>query len=81
MTTLVISPEPIQPDDGATVQNALGSRFHLRVAPLALFRVNPGQEALAMALAQGSDGLFNEPEAVVDARAPRFRRFIPLLPP
>lgn len=81
LTVLVLSPEPIQPDDDAAVQKALGSRSRMRAVPLALFRVNLGQEALAMALAQGPDGLFAEPEAVADALTSRCRRFVPLLPP
>ncbi|MEO6808589.1 MAG: hypothetical protein ABI353_05700 [Isosphaeraceae bacterium] len=80
LTALVLSPEPIQPDDDTAVQKALGRRSRLRAVPLALFRVNLGQEAMAMALAQGPDGLFAEPEAVADALTTRFRRFVPLLP-
>jgi hypothetical protein len=81
LTVVVLSPEPIQPIDDEAVQKALGTRSRLRAVPLALFRLNLGQEALAMALSQGLDGLFAEPEAVADALTPRFRRFVPLLPP
>ncbi len=50
-----------------------------RVVPLALVRLNLGQEAMSFQLAGGPDGLFPEPVALVDALTGKFRRFVPTL--
>jgi hypothetical protein len=83
LTALVLTPEPIGPEDDATLGRVLGSlssrRTRTRAVPLGLLRVNLGQEALAFALASGPAGLFTEPEALADALALHLRRFVPLL--
>jgi hypothetical protein len=83
LTVVVLTPEPIAPDDDATLREALGgpARTGTRAVPLGFIRLNLGQEAMALALASGPDGLFPEPEALADALTPHFRRFVPVLPP
>jgi hypothetical protein len=84
LTALVLTPEPIGPDDDATLQQLLGTlsarHTRTRTVPLGLLRVNLGQEALAFALAPGPAGLFVEPEALADALSLRLRRFVPTFP-
>jgi hypothetical protein len=83
LTVLVLTPEPIGPEDDATLGRVLAGlstlRTRTRAVPLGLLRVNLGQEALSFALASGPAGLFTEPEALADALALHFRRFVPLL--
>jgi hypothetical protein len=83
LTALVLTPEPIGPDDDATLGQILGNssatRTRTRAVPLGLLRVNLGQEALSFNLAPGPAGLFNEPEALADALALQLRRFVPLM--
>jgi hypothetical protein len=83
LTVLVLTPEPIGPDDDAALGEVLGglsaTRTRTRAVPLGLLRVNLGQEALAFALAPGPGGLFAEPETLADTLALHFRRFVPLM--
>jgi hypothetical protein len=85
LTALVLTPEPIGPDDDRTLGEVLAGlsarRTRTRAVPLGLLRVNLDQEALAFALAPGPAGLFNEPEALADALSVHFRRFVPLVGP
>jgi hypothetical protein len=83
LTVLVLTPEPIGPDDDAMLGRILGSlkarQTHTRAVPLGLLRVNLGQEALAFALMPGPAGLFAEPEALADALSLHLRRFVQLI--
>jgi hypothetical protein len=83
LTALILTPEPIGPEDDATLGQVLGTlnvrRTRTRVVPMGVLRVNLGQEALAFALAPGPDGLFAEPEAVADALSLHLRRFVSLI--
>jgi hypothetical protein len=83
LTALILTPEPIGPEDDATLGQILGAlsarRTRTRVVPMGVLRVNLGQEALAFALAPGPDGLFAEPEAVADALSLHLRRFVSLM--
>ena len=83
LTVLVLTPEPIGPDDDAMLGQVLGGlsarRTRTRAVPLGLLRVNLGQEALAFALAPGPAGLFAEPEALADALSLHLRRFVQLI--
>jgi hypothetical protein len=79
LTTVVLTPEPITPEDDAILGTALGPLARTRAVRLGILRVNLGQEALAFALASGPDRLFPEPELLADALTPRLRRFVPLL--
>ena len=78
LTAVVITPEPIGPDDDQALAQALTDAPRSRVVPLAIFRVNPGQEALALALAAPPEGLYPEPIAIADALTPKLQRFVPL---
>jgi hypothetical protein len=83
LTVVILTPEPIGPEDDATLGQLLGSlpahRTRTRAVPLGLIRLNLGQEAVAFALASGPSGLFTEPEALADALSLHFRRFVPMI--
>jgi hypothetical protein len=82
LTSLVITPEPIGPDDDAVLGKVLqASLSRYRVVNCGLFRLNLGQEALAMALKSSPDQLFSEPAAVADVLSEHLRRFVPLVNP
>ena len=81
MTSLVLTPEPIGPDDDAILSQVVGPSplGRTRAVPFGVIRVNLGQEAISFALASGPDALFPEPMLLADALTPRLRRFVPLL--
>ena len=79
LTALILTPEPIGPDDDATLQKALAPPPRTRVVPLGLIRANLGQEAMALALTRPPGGLFPEAEALADALTTKLRRFVPLM--
>ena len=53
----------------------------MRAVPFGVIRANLDQEAIACALTARPDARFPEPGHLADALTPRFRRFVPLLPP
>ena len=67
LTPLILTPEPIRPEDDATLGAVLGSLPRQRAVPVGLIRLNLGQEALSFALSGNPEGLFSEPEKLVDA--------------
>ncbi len=80
LTALVLTPEPISPGDDAMLGEVLGiKRGRMRVVPFGLFRINLGQEAVALAIHTDSQGLFTEPGIVADLLCAAFRRFVPLI--
>ena len=81
LTALVLTPEPIGPDDDAVLDRIVDGRAlpRRRAVPLGLMRINLGQEALSFALASGPGDAFPEPAAIADALTPHFRRFVPLI--
>jgi hypothetical protein len=83
LSALILTPEPIGPDDDAILGQVLAGfsavRTRTRAVPMGLLRLNLGQEALAFALAPGPDRLFPEPEDLADALSLHFRRFVPLM--
>jgi hypothetical protein len=79
LTVVVLTPEPIGPDDDTVLSKALAPAVRTRVVPLGLLRVNLGQEAMAMALTSSPDSLFPEPVALADALTVKLRRFVSLL--
>jgi hypothetical protein len=80
MTAVVLTPEPIQPADDATLREALAVKLgRMRVVPFGLIRVNLGQEAIALAVSSSPDELFTEPTLLADALCEQFRRYVPLI--
>jgi hypothetical protein len=81
LTALVLTPEPIGPDDDAVLREVVSGRPlpRQRAVPLGLIRLNLCQEALSFSLASGPEGAFTEPTALADALTPHFRRFVPLI--
>jgi hypothetical protein len=80
LTAVVLTPEPIAPADDQMLREVLSTKLRrMRVVPFGCFRVNLGQEAMAMAIGAGPDGLFTEPARLADVLCDRFRRFVPLL--
>jgi len=79
LSAVVLTPEPITANDDAKLGAGLKATLRSRVVPLAVIRINLGQEAMAFQLAGGPDGLFPEPVALVDALTSRFRRFVPMI--
>lgn len=77
LSTIVVTPEPLRPEDDAMLPQALVAKARTRAVPMALFRLNLTQEAVAMALAKGPEGLFTEPETLADMLAEHFKRFVP----
>jgi hypothetical protein len=79
LTAVVLTSEPIGPTDDATLRESLALHARFRAVPLGHIRLNLGQEAMALALAEGPSKLFTEPATVADALAFNFRRYVPLL--
>lgn len=79
MTLVVLTPEPIGPEDDGILGQVLGSLGRTRVVPFGVIRINLGQEAIAFALASSADQLFPEPILLADALTERLRRFVPLM--
>ena len=77
LSAVVLTPEPIKLEDDAILGAGLRATFRSRVVPLAMVRLNLGQEAMAFQLATGPPGLFPEPVTLVDALTTRFQRFVP----
>jgi hypothetical protein len=80
LTAVVLTAEPIGPNDDANLRSVLEVKFRrMRVVPFGLFRVNLGQEAVALAIHSSPDGLFPEPGQLGDALCERLRRYVPLI--
>ena len=79
LSAVIATPEPIAAGDEAVLGLVLDPVPRNRVVPLGVLRLNLGQEALAIAMRRGPDGLFPEGEAMADALSLRLRRFLPLL--
>lgn len=79
LTAIVLTPEPIGPGDDAILRDSLSLHARFRAVPLGHIRLNLGQEAMALALAEGPSQRFKEPATVADALALEFRRYVPLL--
>jgi hypothetical protein len=82
LTAIVLTPEPIAPGDDAMLRQALDMRLRrLRVVPFGLFRVNLGQEALALALNTSPGDVFPESARLADLLCNELRRYVPLITP
>ena len=51
----------------------------MRVVPLGLYRINLGQEAMALAMQSDPTGAFTEGGILAELLCERFRRFVPLI--
>lgn len=83
LSAILCTSEPITASDDETLARTIESTgsTRSRVVPLALFRVNLAQEAMAMALAGGPADLFPELDPLTEFLTGRFQRFVPLMGP
>jgi hypothetical protein len=80
LCVMIVATEPVRPEDDAALASALDRDLaRQRAVPLAIFRVNPDQEALAYALRPGPGGLFPDGSHIADALTACLRRFVPLV--
>ena len=78
--SLVLTPEPIVPGDDEMLRAVLALKLRrMRVVPLGLYRINLGQEALALAMQSDPTGAFTEGGILAELLCERFRRFVPLI--
>lgn len=78
LTVVVLTPEPIQPDDETILKTTFIGLARMRSVPLGLIRLNLGQEAMASTIANSPDGFFPEAEQVALMLSEHLRRFLPL---
>ena len=80
LSALVLTPEPIAPGDDDMLRAVVGLKLRrMRVVPLGLYRINLGQEAMALAMQTDPTGVFTEGGALAELLCERFRRFVPLI--
>jgi hypothetical protein len=80
LTVLLLTPEPIDPADDATLREVLAIKLgRMRVVPFGLIRINLGQEAIALAVSSSPEELFTEPTTLADMLCEQFRRYVPLI--
>jgi hypothetical protein len=79
LTLIVITPEPIGPDEDTLLQTTLKTAARTRVVPLGLLRINLGQEVMSMALTNSPGNLFPEPIAIADELTTKLKRFVSLI--
>ncbi len=78
LSVVIVTPEPIVPDDDLRLADELRDEPRLRCVSLGLFLMNLKDETMAFAIRKNSEGLLGEPAQLVDALTPRFRQFVPL---
>ncbi len=78
LVAVVLTPEPIRPDDEAILKTSFVGLARHRAIPLGVIRLNLGQEAMAAALTNSPDDLFPDAEQIALKLAERLRRFLPL---
>jgi hypothetical protein len=76
LTTLVLTPEPIRPDESPRLGELLAGPRRGRVVPLAVVRLNLGQGAVSLALTGGLENRFPEVPKLADALEEHFGRFL-----
>ncbi len=80
LNALVLTPEPIAPGDDDMLRAVLGLKLRrMRVVPLGIYRINLGQEAMALAMHTDPCGAFTEGGVLAELLCERFRRFVPLI--
>lgn len=77
LSLLVLSPEPITPDDPDRLRKAIPTERRSRAVTLGLFRLNLEQEAMAFALAPAPEDVFPEPFRLAEGLSEGFRQFVP----
>jgi hypothetical protein len=79
LNAVVLTPEPIAHGDDEMLRKALEIKLRrMRTVPLGLYRINLGQEAMALAMHTDPNGAFTEGGLMADLLCERFRRFVPL---
>ena len=67
LNALVLTPEPISPGDDDMLCAVLGLKLRrMRVVPLGIYRINLGQEAMALAMHTDPSGAFTEGGVLAD---------------
>jgi hypothetical protein len=80
LNAIVLTPEPIAPGDDDMLRTVLGIKLRkMRTVSLGIFRINLGQEAMALAMHTDPVGAFTEGGILAELLCERFRRFVPLL--
>jgi len=77
LSLLVVSPEPITPEDTDRLPKAIPTERRARAVTLGLFRLNLEQEAMAFALAPAPEEVFPEPFRLAEGLSESFRQFVP----
>lgn len=77
LSVVVLTPEPISPEDDGLLQGALEGAGKGRVVPLGWFRVNLGQEAVAIGMRRGPGREFQEPLELAEMMTGLLRRYVP----
>lgn len=79
LTTLVLSSDPIGPEDEQRLALSLPSDRKYRIVPLGLFRINLEQSALSFAIGPTPVDVFPEPITLGDGLSTVLGRFVPPL--
>jgi hypothetical protein len=80
LNAVVLTPEPIASGDDDMLREVLGIKLRrMRAVPLGLYRINLGQEAMALAMHTDPSGAFTEGGLLAEFLCERFRRFVPLI--
>ena len=80
LNAVILTPEPIVSGDDEMLREVLGIKLRkMRTVPLGLYRINLGQEAMALAMHSDPSGAFTEGGILAELLCERFRRFVPLL--
>jgi hypothetical protein len=80
LNAMILTPEPIAPGDDELLREVLGINLRrMRAVPLGLYRINLGQEAMALAMHTDPSGAFTEGGLLAELLCERFRRFVPLI--
>lgn len=77
LTVVVLTSEPIRPEEDEVLSGGLARPARSRCVPLGLFRVNLEQEAVAWGLAGTPGDLYPEPLAIAEALGETLCRFVP----
>jgi hypothetical protein len=79
ISTLVVTQNPIEPDDDPMLAKGLVPQPRLRMVPLALFKINLSDTTMAQSYRAGPGDLFPEPALLSDVLCRSLRRYVPFL--